>query len=263
MAQRGWLPFGPATAVAVLVAAGLGIWAAERAADALGLGDGEHAGSGRGPSASASGARRATDRAGAARRAPVQYVPAPVLTFGGSGAEPGSSGIQLKGGALGDASTPGEPGVGADAAGVPAEERSAAAGLLDGLARLIRDLEWTPGLPEPKQQTIIPGPDPWRPPEGAAAAPSPEIEGIEPGSGPVAGGAQIVIRGKHLRPASVVFGYAPAQIVSASPAAVVVVAPRGSAGPVSIAVTNDDGTFAIADQRFTYAAQVAASESSR
>lgn len=241
---------GVATVVAILAAFGLGIWSAERAAEALGIGASARSGGGSMPSAA--GARRTTDtrrttdkKVGAAPRAPAAVLPSPALTFGGAG------GIQLKGGvALAEPAAPEDVGSATDPA---AAEGSTAAALLTALARLIRDLEWTPGLPEPKQQTIVPPPDPWRTPEGAAATPSPMIEAIEPGSGPVAGGARVTIRGKHFRPASVVFGHLPAQIVSASPVEIEVVAPGGTAGQVAIAITNDDGNFAIAEQRFTYA----------
>lgn len=231
MAGRSGLPGGWSAAVALLAAAGLGIWSAERAADALGLG-----GRGRAPRPERPAARE--PRGGA----PVRHLASPSLTFGGAS-------LQAKGGAPVDAGTPPvEDGAGA----TDPEERAAADALADDLRRLVRDLEWSPGLPEPRQQTVRPAPEPWRPPPGHELAPSPVIEAVEPARAPVAGGAQVTIRGRSLRPANVMFGRAPARIVSASEGAVVVVAPRGDAGPVAIAVTNEDGTFAIADRRFTY-----------
>jgi hypothetical protein len=238
MARRPWLPIGPATLAAILAAAGLGIWSADRVADVLGLG---------GPaSAGPSAGRRSPERAGGPHRAPITYALAPPLTFGGAG-------VQAKGGAAieaGDAPQAGAPG---DDAPRTEAERLAAAEAEDGLRRLVRDLEYNRELPEPPQQTVVAAPAPWRPP--AAVAPAPVIEAIEPPGGPAAGGDRVTLRGKFLRPGQVMFGNAPAQVVSATAGAIAVVAPRGAAGQVPIAVTNDDGSFAVAAQPFTYVAR--------
>lgn len=236
MATRPWLPVGPATVFALLVAAGLGIWSAERAGDALGLGAGaEDRGAG----------RRTSGVAASGARAPGRGVPAPPLTFGAAES-------QAKGGAI-EAPVEAPPTIARDGDAPATEaERLAAEEVTDGLRRLVRDLEYNRELPEPPQQTVLPPPAPWRPPATAEPTPAPVIEAIEPSSGPAAGGARVVIRGRFLRPGQVMFGSAPASVISTGAGAIAVVAPRGAAGPVPIAVTNDDGTFAVASQPFTY-----------
>jgi hypothetical protein len=244
MAGRLWVPVGPASVVAILAAAGLGIWSADRAADALGVGRSERADRG--------SSHRTAERVAAPGSAPMRYVSAPSLTFGGAGLQP-------KGGALPETQGGPIPAPGPEAAGEVAAddaERIAAAALTEGLRKLARDLEYnaSAGLREPPQQTVIAPPAPWRPPVAAASAPAPVIEALEPASAPVAGGERVVIRGQFLRPAQVMFGSAPAQVLTASAGSVAVVAPRGAAGRVTVAVTNDDGTFAVAAQPFTYLA---------
>ena len=46
------------------------------------------------------------------------------------------------------------------------QERAAAAELADGMKRLVRDLEFNAGLPEPPQQVVVRPPAPWRPAGG-------------------------------------------------------------------------------------------------
>jgi hypothetical protein len=79
---------------------------------------------------------------------------------------------------------------------------------------------------------------------------APVINGLEPLAG--AEGTRVTIRGSHLRATQVMFGLSPADIVSASAEAVTVVAPPGAAGPAMIALTNDDGSYALAATPFTY-----------
>lgn len=240
MARTAWLPVGPATAVALLAAMGLGVWSADRAADALGLG-------GRAESQIARpGGRSGQDLGPASANAPARHAPASGLTFG-------SAGAQLKGGLpLEAAGAPSTPEAVLDELSTEAE-RVEASRMAESLRRLVRDLEYNRELPEPPQQTVVAAPAPWRPP--AAVAPAPVIEAIEPPGGPAAGGDRVTIRGKFLRPGQVMFGNAPAQVVSATAGAIAVVAPRGAAGQVPIAVTNDDGSFAVAAQPFTYVAR--------
>lgn len=95
-----------------------------------------------------------------------------------------------------------------------------------------------------------PAPPTWRPPATDQAAPI--IEAVEPGAAPAGGGARVVIRGRHLRPAQVMFGGAAARVTGATPGAVTVEVPPGGRGAVVIALTNDDGSWALAEQPFTY-----------
>ena len=62
----------------------------------------------------------------------------------------------------------------------------------------------------------------------------------------------MTLRGRYLRAAQVMFGTSPADIASAGPEAVTVVAPPAVTGPVVIALTNDDGSYAVASSPFTY-----------
>jgi hypothetical protein len=78
------------------------------------------------------------------------------------------------------------------------------------------------------------------------------IVNVEPQGAPAAGGAQVVLRGRNLWPAQVMFGQEPARIVSATGDAVTVVAPAGRDGAVVIAVTNADGAYALSGQPFTF-----------
>jgi hypothetical protein len=228
--------------VALLAATGLGVWSADRAADALGLG-------GRAERQTARpGVRSGQDHGTASANAPARPAPASALTFG-------SAGAQLKGGLPLEAAAgaPSTPEAVLDELSTEAE-RVEASRMAESLRRLVRDLEYNRELPEPPQQTVVAAPEPWRPP-AAETAPAPVIELIEPRSGPAAGGGRVTIRGQSLRPGQVMFGSAPARVVSVAAGAVTVVAPRGAAGPVAVAVTNEDGAFAVAGQPFTYVAR--------
>ena len=131
-------------------------------------------------------------------------------------------------------------------------EREVAQPLADTMKRFVLDLEFNAGLPEPPQQNVVQPPAPWRPDPGAEGRPLPIIEEVEPRVGPASGGVRVAIRGRNLRAAQVMFGLAPARIVSAGPNMVTVEAPPASAGPVLIAVTNEDGSYAVAGLPFTY-----------
>ncbi|BDG06106.1 IPT/TIG domain-containing protein [Anaeromyxobacter oryzae] len=132
------------------------------------------------------------------------------------------------------------------------EERAAAERLATELGRLVRDLEFNAGLNEPTQQTVVPPPAPWRPDPRADGRAAPVVDDVWPRGAPAAGGARVTIRGRNLRASQVMFGATAARIVRAEDDAVTVVAPAGSAGPVVISVTNDDGTYALSRVPFTY-----------
>jgi hypothetical protein len=119
------------------------------------------------------------------------------------------------------------------------------------MGRLVRDLEFSPGLREPPQQTVRPSPEPWRP-DPAREGPSPVVESVEPRRGKVAGGDRVVVRGRNLRVVEVMFGQAAGKILSATGTTVAVETPPSSSGPVKVAVTNDDGTWAIVEGSFTF-----------
>lgn len=131
----------------------------------------------------------------------------------------------------------------------PGTEELFAAELQRRMAKAISDLEWSPGLPEPVQRNIAPAPEPWRPAPGAAL-PAPTIAGVSPPAGK--GGAVVRIRGGDFRSPRVMFGELPAEVVVRAPAELTVVAPAGGEGAVAIAVTNGDGTYAVAEGAFTY-----------
>jgi hypothetical protein len=132
------------------------------------------------------------------------------------------------------------------------DERAVEQPLADSMKRFVLDLEFNAGLPEPPQQNVVQPPAPWRPDPGAEGRPQPIIEEVEPRVGPASGGARVTIRGRNLRASQVMFGLAPARIIRAGPNAVTVEAPPASAGPVLIAVTNEDGSYAVAPATFTY-----------
>jgi hypothetical protein len=124
--------------------------------------------------------------------------------------------------------------------------------IAEKMGRLVRDLEFTPGLREPLQQTVSPQPDPWRP-DPSREGPPPVVEEVTPLRVRTTGGDRVTIRGKNLRVVQVMFGSAPARLLSAGDTLVAVEAPPSGAGPVTIAVTNDDGTWALSSTPITYA----------
>ncbi|MGA8890532.1 MAG: IPT/TIG domain-containing protein [Anaeromyxobacteraceae bacterium] len=119
------------------------------------------------------------------------------------------------------------------------------------MAKLVRDLEFSPGQKEPPQQLVHPQPEPWKRDPGREG-PSPTIEAIVPRRARAAGGDRVSIRGRNLRVVQVMFGSAPARLLSARGNEVIVETPPGSAGAVAVAVTNDDGTWAVATDPFVY-----------
>jgi hypothetical protein len=123
--------------------------------------------------------------------------------------------------------------------------------LAESVQRLVRDLEWSPGLEEPPQQVVARPPDPWRPDPRAEAAAEPVIEDVVPQRAPH--GSIVKIRGRNLHVAQVVFGQAPARIVGGSGEEVTVEVPSGAGEHVVVAVTNADGTYALAADKFSCA----------
>lgn len=250
MAVRPWWSRTSVIGVGVLLAAALGAWQASRVADALGFGPralseergapapGRGRPAGRPPSPPPVGAGRtalASTPAGPGERTLREEPERPDPTPAPAGAAP----------APGDTTTPVGP--------QGEAEQEAAERLAGEMRRLVQDLEFTPGLPEPKQQTVVPAPAPWQPAPEAGTAPPPVVDEVAPRRARTAGGTQVVLRGRHLRVAQVMFGTAAARITQASEAAVTVEVPPGRAGQVVIAVTNTDGTWVLAPQRFTYA----------
>jgi len=171
---------------------------------------------------------------------------------------PGSSPVFLRragtGAASAHGSLDGAPSPSVDAAETDAESQ-AAAELSRAMARLVSDLEYNSnrGLPEPPQQTVRPAAPPWRPPPGAGSMSPPVIEQVLPARGSTRGGTRVTLRGRHLRASSVMFGSAPAGIVERTDRSVIVLAPPSEPGPVTIAVTNEDGSYALAPTSFTFA----------
>jgi hypothetical protein len=186
--------------------------------------------------AAAPGARRATD-APAARPDPTLSTSfAPWRTDPAAGATPSD-------------------GVSSPSAAEDPAEADAASRLMRSMARLVSDLEYNSnrGLKEPPQQAVAPFPEPWRPPAEAAGQPDPVIDQVTPLRATTRGGTKVVLRGRHLRAPQVMFGASPASVVSATDREVTVLAPPSPAGPVTIAVTNDDGTYALVGTAFTFA----------
>jgi hypothetical protein len=149
---------------------------------------------------------------------------------------------------------PGDRG-GADRVEDPAQSADGD-GVVPELAAIVRspgiDLEFNAGLPEPSQEQVVAPPAPWTPSRDAEAGAKPFIEDIWPDKAPASGGDRIVLRGKNLQAAQVVFGLAPAKILDASTDRLTVAAPAASAGEVAIVVTNRDGSYAIAGTPFHY-----------
>ncbi len=131
-------------------------------------------------------------------------------------------------------------------------DASAPAPITASLHKLVRDLEFTPGLREPFQQNVVPPPAPWTPSAAADAASPPVIEAISPRMAGTLGGVVVTIRGRNLDAMQVLFGLSPAAIVSQAPEVLVVQAPPGIAGDAPIVVTNRDGNYVVAATTFQY-----------
>lgn len=246
MALRPWWSRTGVLVAGVILAAALGAWQAARLADALGFGPSAPRATVRGRPAARPDGATASATAGASGALPRPGARAGTLPSDRAL----TAGQALPAGPAADA-PPGEQADG-PAEPEPGSEAEAANRLAAEMRRFVEDLEYSPGLPEPRQQVVRPAPPAWRPPAGGEVGAAPEVAGISPGRGPAAGGTAVTLRGRHLRVVQVMFGAAPARISRAGPGEVVVVAPPGRAGPVRIAVTNADGTWAIVDQPFTY-----------
>lgn len=241
MARRPWWMTTDGIGAGVVVAAALGAWQAARVIDVLEAGEGA---AGR-------------PAAGVSSRA---IEPAPGLAPGGAtgrlgaprpAASPMPGGVRPSGVAAEvhealDRSGPIATGLAPRETEAEATER-----LTEDYRKLLRDLEFTRGLPEPPQRRVVPAPEPWRQDEQAAGRPPPIVEGMTPTSAPAAGGAEVVLRGRNLRAAQVMFGTAAARISRAGPDEVRVVVPPGAPGAVRVALTNDDGHFALVAEPFT------------
>jgi hypothetical protein len=114
------------------------------------------------------------------------------------------------------------------------------------------DLEFSPGLQEPPQEKVVPAPAAWKPAPDAEASTKPVIDDVWPNKGPSSGGERIVIRGRNLQAAQIVFGLIPARIIEASEDKVTLAAPAVAAGQVAIVLTNRDGNYVVAPGTFQY-----------
>jgi hypothetical protein len=130
-------------------------------------------------------------------------------------------------------------------------ERAEAERISFEMTKFVRDLEFTPGLRQPPVSVVRPYGEPWRR-DPSREGPSPVIDLVEPRRGRIEGGDRVVLRGRNLRVVEVMFGTTPGRILGANGTVVTVAAPPSAAGPVKIAVTNDDGTWAIASEPFVY-----------
>lgn len=238
MSARPWWSRPDVIGAGVLLAAALGAWQAARVADALGFGPGA------GAASTAARGRTAPPAAGPpSALSPEAQAAAP---------RPGSPPAASTGLPAAVEGLAGEGGGAVDVGPEPGTEAEAAARLAAEMRRFVEDLEYSPGLPEPRQQVVRPAPAAWRPPAGAEVGAPPEVAGLSPGRGPAGGGTQVLLRGRRLRVVQVMFGAAPGRIARAGPEEVLVVAPPGRAGPVRVAVTNADGTWAVVEEPFTY-----------
>jgi hypothetical protein len=107
-----------------------------------------------------------------------------------------------------------------------------------------------------RQEIVTELPQP--PPPDADPAPTPVIDDVYPSKGRASGGDRVQIRGKNLQAYLVLFGSVPARILDAREVdgamTLTVAAPPARAGPaqVYLVVTNRDGRYAVASDRFQY-----------
>jgi IPT/TIG domain-containing protein len=81
----------------------------------------------------------------------------------------------------------------------------------------------------------------------------PLLAQVSPPSGEPEGGNEVLITGSGFANAQVMFGGQLARITSQSSNAITVVAPEGASGrPVSVVVTNRDGSYAVAGAAYSY-----------
>ncbi|MFL5272062.1 MAG: IPT/TIG domain-containing protein [Anaeromyxobacteraceae bacterium] len=117
------------------------------------------------------------------------------------------------------------------------------------------------------------GPDPRLPDSSVAPAPAealartppapqlqadgtqmkPQLANVSPPAGALEGGGEVLITGSGFTNVQVMFGRDPARVTSQSSNAITVLVPAGErAGPVSIVVTNRDGSYAVAAGAYAY-----------
>ena len=81
----------------------------------------------------------------------------------------------------------------------------------------------------------------------------PQLAQVSPASGAAEGGDEVLITGSGFANVQVMFGSQVARVTSQSSNAVTVIAPEGTSGrPVSVVVTNRDGTYAVAGAAYSY-----------
>jgi hypothetical protein len=81
----------------------------------------------------------------------------------------------------------------------------------------------------------------------------PQLAQVSPRSGPAEGGNEVLITGSGFANAQVMFGGHVARVTSQSSNAITVIAPEGLAGaPVTVVVTNRDGSYAVAGAAYTH-----------
>lgn len=83
--------------------------------------------------------------------------------------------------------------------------------------------------------------------------PPPSLSSVSPASGPLTGGASVVVSGTGFLPgAKVTIGGAPATNISTTTGSISATTPPGSAGPVNVVVINTDGQSATATGAYSY-----------
>lgn len=257
--SRPWWSRPDLVAVAVLIAGGLGAWQATLVADRLGFGPGAAAPE-RSRRAARSSAVRPPGQGGDAaerREEPAWPVADHARPGGALESQPGQMPEADQRWLEPDWFPPEEETdrwssaewdhhLRTDAA------RKSARAPAERMQRFVQDLAYSPGLPEPRQSAIASPPPTWEPPVTAQEASPPEVELVQPGSAGAAGGATVVLHGRHLRASQVMFGATAARITRATADSVTVEVPPSRPGPVVIALTNDDGSFVVVPQPFSY-----------
>jgi IPT/TIG domain-containing protein len=111
---------------------------------------------------------------------------------------------------------------------------------------------WSPSSPSPSYDSSASSFDPTSrtPPAPQLQADGtpmkPQLANVSPPSGHAEGGNEVLITGSGFANAQVMFGTELARVKSQSSNAITVIAPDGIAGrPVTVVVTNRDGTYAV------------------
>jgi hypothetical protein len=83
--------------------------------------------------------------------------------------------------------------------------------------------------------------------------PPPSVSSVSPASGPLTGGASVVVSGANFLPgAKVTLGGVPATNISTTAGSISATTPPGTTGPVNVVVTNPDGQSASATGAYSY-----------